>query len=100
MSPNQTILYIAMAGCAAPFAPATAAESRQRLLILADMGNEPDEQQQVVHMLVCCNEFDLEGLVAVTGKFLRETARSEYSASCTPSCFTSLSTATRRCCPT
>lgn len=42
----------------------------QRLIILADMGNEPDEEQQMVHMLMYANEFDLEGLVAVTGKFL------------------------------
>jgi len=45
---------------------------RPRLIILADMGNEPDEEQQMVHMLVNSNEFELEGLVAVTGKFLNE----------------------------
>lgn len=42
-----------------------------RLIILADMGNEPDEEQQMGHMMVCSNEFDLEGLIAVTGKYLR-----------------------------
>ena len=46
-------------------------ENRQRLIILADMGNEPDEEQQMMHMLMYCNEFDLEGLVAVTGKYLQ-----------------------------
>jgi len=44
--------------------------SRIRLIILADMGNEPDEEQQMMHMLMCSNEFDLEGLIAVTGKYL------------------------------
>lgn len=44
---------------------------RQRLVILADMGNEPDEMQQMIHMISCSNEFDIEGLVAVTGKYLR-----------------------------
>ncbi len=48
----------------------TIADTRGRLFILADMGNEPDEEQQMMHMLMCSNEFDLEGLVAVTGKFL------------------------------
>ena len=43
---------------------------RTRLVILADMGNEPDEEQQMAHMLINCNEFDLEGLIAVSGKFL------------------------------
>ena len=42
-----------------------------RLVILADMGNEPDEEQQMIHMLLYSNEFDLEGLIAVTGRFLR-----------------------------
>ncbi|MGC6430016.1 MAG: nucleoside hydrolase-like domain-containing protein [Jejuia sp.] len=42
-----------------------------RLIILADMGNEPDEMQQMIHMITCSNEFDIEGLIAVTGKFIR-----------------------------
>jgi hypothetical protein len=43
---------------------------KQRLLILADMGNEPDEVQQMVHMMMYSNEFDVEGLIAVSGKYL------------------------------
>ncbi len=43
---------------------------KSRVIILADMGNEPDEEQQMIHMLVSSNEFELEGLIAVTGKFL------------------------------
>lgn len=43
---------------------------RQRLIVLADMGNEPDEMQQMIHMITCSNEFDIEGLIAVTGKYL------------------------------
>ena len=46
------------------------ANDKPRLIILADMGNEPDEEQQMMHMLMYSNEFDLEGLIAVTGKFL------------------------------
>ena len=38
---------------------------KTRLIILADMMNEPDEEQQMMHMLMCSNEFDLEGLIAV-----------------------------------
>jgi hypothetical protein len=50
----------------------TAAEPvRHRLIVLADMGNEPDEEQQMAHLLVSSNEFDVEGLIAVTGKYLR-----------------------------
>ncbi|MFY0625800.1 MAG: DUF1593 domain-containing protein [Reichenbachiella sp.] len=44
---------------------------KHRLIILADMGNEPDEMQQMIHMITCANEFDIEGLIAVTGKYIR-----------------------------
>src|ERR1035438_605965 len=49
--------------------------SRHRLIMLADMGNEPDEEQQNIHLLVCSNEIDIEGLIAVTGKYLRKDPR-------------------------
>ena len=42
-----------------------------RLIILADMGNEHDEVQQMAHMIMCSNEFELEGLIAVSGIYLR-----------------------------
>lgn len=43
---------------------------KQRLIVLADMGNEPDEVQQMVHMMMYANEFNIEGLIAVSGKYL------------------------------
>lgn len=49
--------------------------TRARLIVLADMGNEPDEEQQMAHLLVCANEFDIEGLIAVTGKYLKTNPR-------------------------
>jgi hypothetical protein len=42
---------------------------KSRVIILADMGNEPDEVQQMLHMLICSNMFDLEGLIAVSSPF-------------------------------
>ncbi len=50
---------------------ATAAAGRPRLVVLADMGHDPDEEQQIAHLLVCANEIELEGLIAVTGRFFR-----------------------------
>jgi hypothetical protein len=41
-----------------------------RLIVLADMGNERDEEQQMIHLLMYSNEVDLEGLIAVSGIFL------------------------------
>lgn len=49
-----------------------AQSAKQRLIVLADMGHDPDEEQQMTHLLMCSNEFDLEGLVAVTGRFFRK----------------------------
>lgn len=38
---------------------------KTRLIIMADMGNEPDEEQQMMHMLMYSNMFDLEGLIGL-----------------------------------
>ncbi|MFC1761520.1 nucleoside hydrolase-like domain-containing protein [Planctomycetota bacterium] len=62
------------------FATGNWASAKPRLIILADMGNEPDEMQQMIHMISCSNEFELEGLIAVTGKYLRPGSRlGEYN---------------------
>ncbi|HUV66884.1 MAG TPA: nucleoside hydrolase-like domain-containing protein [Sedimentisphaerales bacterium] len=66
------------------------AGARPRLIILADMGNEPDEEQQMIHMLVNSNEFELEGLIAVTGKFLNERSSNEYKRVVHPELFVKL----------
>jgi hypothetical protein len=60
---------------------------RARLIILADMGNEPDEEQQMLHMLVCSSEFQLEGLIAVTGKFLRPESKEAFKQKLHPELF-------------
>lgn len=62
-------------------------EPKTRLIILADMGNEPDEEQQMVHMIMCSNEFDLEGLIAVTGKYLRPESNNPYKQILHPELF-------------
>lgn len=63
---------------------------RTRLVILADMGNEPDEVQQMVHMIMCSNEFDPEGLIAVTGKYIRPELKEEYRRVTHPELFTGI----------
>ena len=52
--------------------------SNSRLIILADMGNEPDEEQQMVHLMMYANEFDIEALIAVTGKYLNPQSKDPY----------------------
>lgn len=51
---------------------------KARLIVLADMGNEPDEEQQMMHMLMCHNAFDLEGLIAVSGIHIHPEKRNAY----------------------
>lgn len=43
---------------------------KPRLIVMADMGNEPDEEQQMTHLLMYANMLDLEGLIACSGKYL------------------------------
>ena len=73
------------------FINAFAAEPvRHRLLIMADMGNEPDEEQQMAHMIMCSNEFDLEGLIAVSGVYLQPNAKDPYRRVLHPELFTGI----------
>ena len=41
-----------------------AAESRPRLLVLTDIGGDPDDQQSMIRLMLYANEFDIEGLIA------------------------------------
>lgn len=43
---------------------------KPRLIVMADMGNEPDEEQQMTHLLMYANMIDIEGLIACSGKYL------------------------------
>lgn len=44
---------------------------KQRVIVLTDITNEPDDQQSLVRFLVYANEFDTEGLVATTSVHLK-----------------------------
>src|SRR4051812_45857800 len=46
-------------------------QERPRVLVLTDIGNEPDDSQSMVRFLLYSNEFDVEGLVATTSKHLK-----------------------------
>lgn len=63
---------------------------KPRLLIMADMGNEPDEEQQMTHMLLYSNMFELEGLIACSGLYLHSGVRSEFRSRVHPELFTKL----------
>lgn len=48
---------------------------KQRVIVLTDITNEPDDQQSLVRFLVYANEYDIEGLIATTSVHLKNTVR-------------------------
>jgi len=81
---KRIILFLIVVLCSAVVATST---NNSRIIIMADMGNEPDEEQQMVHMIMCSNEFDLEGLIAVTGKYLQPASNDPYKQKLHPELF-------------
>jgi hypothetical protein len=47
-------------------------QQKQRVLVLTDIENEPDDAQSLVRFLVYSNQYDVEGLVATTSTHLRD----------------------------
>ncbi|QBG46761.1 DUF1593 domain-containing protein [Verrucomicrobia bacterium S94] len=76
--------------CGAAVQNVLAVPEKPRLLIMADMGNETDEEQQMIHMLLYSNEFDLEGLIACSGLYLHSGIDSEFRSKVHPELFTKL----------
>jgi len=50
---------------------------KQRLFVLTDITNEPDDQESLVRLLVYSNEYDLEGIIATTSTHLRNQTRKD-----------------------
>jgi Protein of unknown function (DUF1593) len=47
-------------------------EGKSRVFVLTDIGNEPDDQMSLTRFLLYADDFDVEGLVAVTSTWQRE----------------------------
>ncbi len=50
---------------------ARSAGEKPRVIVLSDIGNEPDDSESLVRLLLYANELDLEGLVATTSTWQR-----------------------------
>lgn len=67
------VVLLCAAGTAVPAAAAQAQpEARTRVIVLTDIGNEPDDSESLVRFLVYANEFDVEGLIASTSTWQRD----------------------------
>ena len=53
--------------------PLTAQEfDKQRIIVLTDIENEPDDAESLVRFMLYTNHFDVEGLCATTSRWLRD----------------------------
>ncbi|KAL7417018.1 hypothetical protein BDY24DRAFT_411791 [Mrakia frigida] len=52
-------------------------EHKPRIFVLSDMANEPDDAESLVRLLLYANEIQIEGLVATTSTWLRDSTHEE-----------------------
>src|SRR5262245_2989997 len=72
------VLLVWAATLASPMCLAASATSdRPRVIVLTDIGNEPDDSESMVRFLLYANEFDVEGLVASTSTWQRTVVHPE-----------------------
>ena len=67
--PAPPVDFDAIAARIDPYVP------RQRIVVLTDIANEPDDQMSMVRFLVYSNQFDVEGLIATTSTWMRNKVR-------------------------
>ena len=48
-----------------------AAGGKQRLIVLSDIGGEPDDSESMVRLMVYSNQIDVEGLIATTSVWMK-----------------------------
>lgn len=56
----------------AGIAPATAADVKPRVIVVSDIGNEPDDSESLVRFLLYTNQLDAKGFIASTSTWQRE----------------------------
>jgi len=69
LSPPPPPDFDALAARVDPYVP------KQRVIVLTDIANEPDDQMSMVRFLVYANEFDVEGLIAGTSTWMKNRVR-------------------------
>jgi len=70
----KTILFLSLLALSLN---SLAAAGRQRVFVLTDISNEPDDEESMVRFLVYANEYDIEGLIATTSTWLRTGTRED-----------------------
>lgn len=73
----QTISLLLAALLALSFSSASAQSALPRVIVVTDIGNEPDDAESMVRLLLYSNELALEGLIASTSTWQRQQIRPE-----------------------
>ncbi|HEX4948392.1 MAG TPA: nucleoside hydrolase-like domain-containing protein [Blastocatellia bacterium] len=73
------VLFVVASVAAQSFTPNPVDDftGKPRVVILSDMGNEPDDQMSFVRLLLYANEMDLEALVATTSTWQKNKVQPE-----------------------
>jgi len=75
-------LFFASSALAATLAESPAGiddfSGKPRLVVLTDIGNEPDDQMSLVRLLLYSNEIDIEALIATTSTWRKDYPLPEY----------------------
>jgi hypothetical protein len=77
---KSRLLLTILAACVFSLVPAFA-EEKPRLIVLTDIGGDPDDTQSLIRLMTYANEFDIEGLIAsaagTPGELKQEITRPE-----------------------
>lgn len=76
----RLFLILLVAACSHPLLRGES-DDRHRLIVLTDMGADPDDQQSMVRLLLYSNQIDIEGLVATTSVWQKTRVRPEFITS-------------------
>lgn len=71
---SYCLLFIVLFSCLPVFSQQI---TKERVFVLTDISNEPDDEQSLVRFFLYGNEFDVEGLVACTSCYLRQNPRED-----------------------
>ena len=79
---TRAFIAVLAAGLLAQAGPVDAKAARidpyadtQRVVVMTDIANEPDDQMSMVRFLVYSNQFDVEGLIATTSTWMKNKVR-------------------------
>ena len=71
------ILLLTLGGLLAAQPPVDNFSGHPRLIVISDIGNEPDDQMSFVRLLLYSNEIDIEGLIASTSTWQKKALHPE-----------------------